>query len=503
MPNRMSDTLRASSSPITREAIARAMSPMSFNERIDAMIRANNFNGMQLTGNVRQGAPDWRGDLQENISQRLGLDRSGRRFLGKALTATEVVSGAGGAAAGMADYKQDPNLLTAILGIAGVVPGVRGVTRAVKPAIKKASRSRKSILDDYDALRSAERRTFGIKGKEDYIREAEETGNLIDAPFISKGPKISLEEARLLDEKLDITHEGTGYLPRNVITPEDLKIGSVLRPLVGDHMTAGQLRATRSGSLAEELGGGAPYMQNKKTGVWASMERPATNIQKIREKFPNQDIVGITTPMTHQSIDASKTVTDIFFKRFDPKVLPKNDIKRINDQFQNLKDFPKDFPGIQSKNLKEWMNSQTMKTRSAFVLTLDKSKNQKIGVPNFAEIRHAISRPDMRYTPSSLDPLVGYNLGTLDPTAPLRSVSKTGMPHGTYSHDIPGNYLGSFDVQLPRSVVFPTWEKSLIGRNLRGAEKQGSFRGGNIYEPVNQELIDNMMLMREKVLQNK
>jgi len=503
----MSDTLRASSSPITREAIARAMSPMSFNERIDAMIRANNFNGMQLTGNVRQGAPDWRGDLQSNISEQLGLDRSGRKFLNKAMNVGEVVSGVGGVGAGIADTAQassptERNLMGALTALS-IIPGMGAVTKSVKPAIRQALRSKKSILDDYDALRAAERRTFGIKGKEDYIKEAEETGNLIDAPFTSKGPKISLEEARLLDEGLDITHEGTGYIPRNVITPEDLKIGSVLRPLVGDHMTAGQLRATRSGSLSEELGGGAPYMQNEKTGVWASMEQPATNIQKIREKFPNQDIVGITTPMTHQSIDASKTVTDIFFKRFDPKVLPKNDIKRINNQLENLKGFPKNFPGIQSKNLKEWMDNQTMETRSAFVLVLDKSKNQKIGVPNFAEIRHAISRPDMKYTPSSLDPLVGYNLGTFDPTASLRSVLETGMPHGTYSHDIPGNYLGSFDVQLPRSVVFPTWEKSLIGRNLGGAQKQGSFRTGNIYEPVTQELIDNMMLTRGKVLQNK
>ena len=143
MPNnRISNTLRASPSPITREAIARAMSPMSFNERIDAMIRANNFNGMQLTGNVRQGAPDWRGDLQENISQRLGLDRSGRKFLGKAMNVGEVVSGVGGVGAGIADTAQassptERNLMGALTALS-IIPGMGAVTKYAKPALKNA-----------------------------------------------------------------------------------------------------------------------------------------------------------------------------------------------------------------------------------------------------------------------------------------------------------------------------------------------------------------------------
>ena len=138
----MSDTLRASSSPITREAIARAMSPMSFNERIDAMIRANNFNGMQLTGNVRQGAPDWRGDLQSNISEQLGLGRAGRGRLNKVMNVGEVVSGVGGAAAGVADTAQaqtplERNIMGG-LAVASMIPGVGAVTKYAKPALKNA-----------------------------------------------------------------------------------------------------------------------------------------------------------------------------------------------------------------------------------------------------------------------------------------------------------------------------------------------------------------------------
>jgi hypothetical protein len=142
LPNRMSDTLRASSSPITREAIARAMSPMSFNERIDAMIRANNFNGMQLTGNVKQGAPDWRGDLQSNISEQLGLGRAGRGRLNKVMNVGEVVSGVGGAAAGVADTAQassptERNLMGALTALS-IIPGMGAVTKYAKPALKNA-----------------------------------------------------------------------------------------------------------------------------------------------------------------------------------------------------------------------------------------------------------------------------------------------------------------------------------------------------------------------------
>ena len=149
MPNtRMSDSLRTAPRPINREAVARAMRPMSqnnrmgFDERLDAMIREGNFNGMQLTGTVRQGAPDWRSDLQEKVSEQLELGRAGRGRLNKVMNVGEVVSGVGGVAAGMADTAQassptERNLMGALTALS-IIPGMGVVTKSVKPALKNA-----------------------------------------------------------------------------------------------------------------------------------------------------------------------------------------------------------------------------------------------------------------------------------------------------------------------------------------------------------------------------
>lgn len=214
MPNRISNTLRASPSPITRDAIARAMSPMSFNERIDAMIRANNFNGMQLTGDVRQGAPDWRGDLQSKISEQLGLDRSGRKFLGKAMNVGEVVTGVGGVGAGVADTAQaqtplERNVMGG-LAVASMIPGVGGVTKIVKPAIIKALKSKKSILDDtpnidYDAPAGGDPRYLGAapdRTKLSYVRHTPAQGvseRTQDALLAMRGNRGGIRDALLKD----------------------------------------------------------------------------------------------------------------------------------------------------------------------------------------------------------------------------------------------------------------------------------------------------------------
>jgi hypothetical protein len=149
LPNtRMSDSLRTAPRPINREAVARAMRPMSqnnrmgFDERLDAMIREGNFNGMQLTGNVRQGAPDWRSDLQEKVSEQLDLGRAGRGRLNKVMNVGEVVSGVGGFGAGIADTAQasspmERNLMGALTALS-IIPGMGAVTKSVKPALKNA-----------------------------------------------------------------------------------------------------------------------------------------------------------------------------------------------------------------------------------------------------------------------------------------------------------------------------------------------------------------------------
>ena len=517
----MSDTLRASPSPITREAIARAMSPMSFNERIDAMIRAKNFNGMQLTGTARQGAPDWRGDLQENISEQLGLGRAGRVRLNKVMNVGEVVSGVGGAAAGMADYKQDPNLLTAVLGIAGVVPGVRGVTRAVKPAIKKASRRNKGVnnlighnggppmkrfltKDEQDAINLAQARTYNYKTRDQYFEEAEKTGNKIDVPWRASGPRKTPEEVIEIENSLKFLPAGSGYQPRNVITPEEIPVGSMMTLAGGDGSGIGAIARTLAGETNIMRDGGSEFMQRTDNPVWASLHANLANLENVGSAYPNKKVFALTSPMGPDSMNFNNMMSDIMSEQMLTSKILKTDIKEFNEVAKKTipEKYAKTFPGIDSTDLDEWMRSIPGKWSGAILKKMDQAQWLKKGFPNVGSNRAAVSRDSIRWMPQLEDPLMGYNATRM--THGARRTDTPIRPHDTYGSMLPeGNYKGGMDVLLPRSEWFPGHQKKIIENNITGSPMQGSWRGSRIEQEMTSELQDRLMFLRESVLRNR
>ena len=394
---------------------------------------------------------------------------------------------------------------------------VLGATTGAAPKAGSAYASR--LIPDNDrkkylsnaeqqAISAAENRTFGIPDRQSLIDQANETGNMIAPPWGAKGPKISLEKMISMEDALKIDAPPSGmYQKRNVITPEDIPIGSNLTNLSGDQSGIGVLKNSLSGTSKVDLDGGFGYPQRVGDDIWNSHGPVVNQIQSIADATPDKKTFALTTDMTPIALHFNDMVNKRFFELFDKKAISNADDinETIAKTFKSSKnpDGVTGFPGITSPKFKKWMNKLNGTNRSTVFLALDKGGMQKLGVPDLGEIKHSISSPDSRYRQSSLDPLVGYNAAEIIPGNVGIPNELLDIPHGTYPMGMKGNYPGGFDVKLPRSVVYPQWAEKAAERNLAPAQMQGSFRQNKIIQPVTQQWQDKAMAVREGILKNK
>ena len=358
------------------------------------------------------------------------------------------------------------------------------------------------------AITAAENRTFGMPDRQNLIDQANETGNMIAPPWGAKGPKISLDKMFSMEDALKIDAPPSGmYQKRNVITPEDIPIGSNLTNLSGDQSGLGVLKNSLSGTSKVDLDGGFGYPQRVGDDIWNSHGPVVNQIQSIADATPDKKTFALTTDMTPIALHFNDMVNKRFFELFDKKAISNADDinETIAKTFKSSKnpDGVTGFPGITSPKFKKWMNKLNGTNRSTVFLALDKGGMQKLGVPDLGEIKHSISSPDSRYRQSSLDPLVGYNAAEIIPGNVGIPNELLDIPHGTYPMGMKGNYPGGFDVKLPRSVVYPQWAEKVAERGLAPAQVQGSFRQNKIIQPVTQQWQDKAMAARERVLKNK
>ena len=369
----------------------------------------------------------------------------------------------------------------------------------------------KRYLSDAEqaSITASENATYGIPDRQSLIDYANETGNMIEAPWGAKGPKLSLDKMLSMEEALKIDAPAAGmYAPRNVITPEDIPLGSNLTNLAGDQSGVGVLRNSLSGPSNVNMDGGFTYPQLFGDDIWNSHAGVVKGIQSIADAAPGKRTFAFTSDMTPISLHFNSMVNDRFFELFDAKsVINAADIdETLTKAFTkaSLPDSVKknlaDYPGIKSPKFKQWMADLNGTSRSSVYLALDKGAMQKNGVPDLGEIKHAISSPDSRYRPSSLDPLVGYNAAEIIPGNVGVPNAELNIPHGTYPMGMKGAYPGGLDVKIPRSVAYPDWAAEMEARGLPAAQLQGSFRQQKIIQPITRKWQDNSMLAREKVL---
>ena len=331
-----------------------------------------------------------------------------------------------------------------------------------------------------------------------FLRSVRGYGALGDLP---KPTKPQLDPAQMGRVRLptfveDVPFERTETglaVPEKTLKIEELE-GRVLTPAYGDR-TASDATLKKVGETELEtpvkLEGGHGFMREGE-GLWASefpaMKSKASAMEKM------DDPLMVYTAMAGQAGDFSKMMSDTTLQ-----IIKQSDIsKKAAKEYDNLVKKTlklKDWPGILSENIDEYVDNMPGTKRRELWQQMDKKAFQDLGFPNMGVIRTAISDAELLAVPSFA---AGRSIG--QPT----SLELRPSTHGTYGTEIIGDYKGSLDFDVPGEIIFRDFFTNMAQR-LKETGKSNPQRAflmtPSVSQKVDQQMIDEVNEFQELMFQ--
>ena len=193
-----------------------------------------------------------------------------------------------------------------------------------------------------------------------------------------------------------------------IISPEDLKIGTVLYPALGDRSIAGEQLLGVGGQRLRapvDLQGGPGFITRNAPYVWANDQGEVTKMtNRINAmKDRGDDVLMSYFPMAPRSVDFSHHMSDTLVGMLPNATLKRTEAAAFNDIMRGAKvhdvgPLP-DFPGLRSPNLQEYFAEVPGAARNKFAKLMDTSRFQNAGFPNVAEARYAVTDPTLLHEP--------------------------------------------------------------------------------------------------------
>ncbi len=326
-----------------------------------------------------------------------------------------------------------------------------------------------------------------------FLRSVRGYGALGDLPTPTKGV---LDPAEMGKTKLptfveDIPFKRTESglaVPEKKLKIEDLE-GKVLTPAYGDR-TKADATLTKVDDIElttpVKLEGGHGYMREGE-GLWAS-EYPAMK-SKARAMEKMDDPLMVYTAMAGQAGDFSKMMSDTTLDIIKKSNISKKSAKEYDNRIK--KEVDKNWPGILSENIDEYVDNMAGTKRRELWQRMDAKQYRDLGFPNLGVIRTAISDAELLTVPSFA---TGRSIG--QPT----SLEVRPSTHRTYDTEIPGEYIGSLDSDVPGQLIFRDFFTKMAQR-LKDTGVSNPQRGflmtPSISQKVDQQMIDEVSEFQE------
>jgi hypothetical protein len=318
----------------------------------------------------------------------------------------------------------------------------------------------------------------------------------------------------LLTRRLDETDidysKDIDLVPEKKISIEDLQ-GSILYPLFGDQSGTGLLINSIDGvpfNKPVKLEGGAGFMRgasNKAEGsIWASDKNVITRLNNKVKNISDETgkpVNMIYTAMGKEGVDFSTFPSAVLAEQmptakilkkdkqaFD-KLMKKNITvkKRGKDEVEHPA--VKDWVGVDSPKLREYLDNAPAYVRKKFVKIMDKSPFQQAGFPSVGKARYAVTDDALKGKGSGDTGLViGRPNLEKDPT------SNPIVPHSTYGTQMFGEYVGGLEKTVPRNILFRDYFNLPKVKSLNNSAMQ-DYAFGRVFptQEVDQELVDTIM----------
>jgi hypothetical protein len=298
-------------------------------------------------------------------------------------------------------------------------------------------------------------------------------------------------------------------LPKEVDI-EELK-DQVMVGIAGDPTISGQTLYSVDGIPLDSPSpqhGGPFYGLDRDDAFWASGLSAANRVQNVAREASEQydlPVLGNYVMMGPDSINYAQHYADANLAAINPAKMSRGQIEAFNklvregypykkkgEDFMRQRVFPA-FPGIDNPSEAYLHFSIDPELRKYFnALMQMPTVTEKYNLPSGVDIRHAVTEPDLRDLEIGV---TGKSIGRLRP-----EVTKLGLSeHPTYSHDIPGEFLGTSKYPVPYELSFPDTVKSVRENPKQAPQEFGSFKYVGPRQVIDQQLIDEIKQYQEMI----
>jgi hypothetical protein len=290
-------------------------------------------------------------------------------------------------------------------------------------------------------------------------------------------------------------------LPRTVDF-EELK-DNVMVGIAGDPTISGKTIYSVNGvpldSPSPQHGGPLYGLEHEGDAFWASGLGAANRVQNIAREASEQydlPVIGNYVMMGPDSINYAQHYADANLAAINPAKMSRGQIEDFNNLIRHgsKKSGPRpSFPGIENPSEAYLHFSVDPELRKHFnALMQMPTVTQKYNLPSGVDIRHAVTEPDLRDLEIGV---TGKSIGRLRPEIEDLGYSE----HPTYSHDIPGEFLGSSKYNIPYELSFPDTLKSVRENPKQAPQEFGSFKYVGPRQVIDQQLIDEIKQYQEMI----
>ena len=347
------------------------------------------------------------------------------------------------------------------------------------------------------------------KSKEEIKAIAERMAPQVTGEYVRKGEK----DAQTVAGKTQRQFEREKTLPVDirpmgeVKTPEKIDIeslkGSTFMGIPGDYTVTGKrLHGVGDVSLespAPQHGGPLYGLYRDDAHFWASQKDAAGKVQNLAKRLEQEydaPVIGNYIMMGPEAMNYAQHFADANLQAINLSKMSKRDLEKLNNEIRkgSAESGPRPaFPGIEDKGEAYLWFSQDPALRKHFNATMQKEKFSSIaGLPSSYDIRFAVTEPELRDLERGI---TGYSMGRMNP-----SVSAEGLKlseHPTYSHDIPGHFMGQSKYPTPYEMSFPDIVKSIRENPRQAPHEFGTFQYSGPHQVIDQQMIDEIKQYEE------
>ena len=351
------------------------------------------------------------------------------------------------------------------------------------------------------------------KSKQEIEAIAERVAPQVTGEYVRKKPGSAITVADKTKKQferektlpVDIRATGVERTPQPVDI-ERLK-GEVMIGIAGDPTVTGKtlhsVGDVRLESPAPQHGGPLYGLYHDNDHFWASGLGAARKVQNLAKEASQQydaPVVGKYVMMGPDSINYALHFADANLQAIDLSKMSKRQIEGFNKLLRqgSPASGPRpNFPGIEDKGDAYLQFAFDPELRKHFnALMQQPTVTEKFGLPSGTDIRFAVTEPALRDLETGV---TGYSMGRMKPEIPATELKLS--EHPTYSHDIPGEFMGQSRYPIPYELSFPDTLKVIRENPAQAPYEFGSLKMVGPRQIVDQQMIDEIKAYEERMKQ--